>query len=154
MTPSPSPSPAPFGPTERLLGASAAVLFLVALLTGLFAGAAMTGKIPADGHAALAAHLNALMGTFLLVSFAWTLPMLHIGPVGKRRLAVLFVGTSFANWAVTTLKALLFVGGLEPSGQAANMLVFALLQATVVLPGIGGAGVWVWGFRAPKGSAP
>jgi hypothetical protein len=135
-------------PTERLLGAASASLFLIALLTGLFAGAAMTGHVHADPHTALAAHLNALMGTFLLASFGWTLPMLRYGDVGKRRLALVFIGSSFANWAVTTTKATLFVSGLEPSGHAANDAVFVALQIAVVLPSILGAGAWVLGFRS------
>jgi hydroxylaminobenzene mutase len=136
------------GPTERLLGAASATLFLVALLTGLFAGAAMSGHLHVDPHAALAAHLNALMGTFLLGSFGWTLPMLRYGAVGKRRLAWILVASSFANWAVTTTKAVLLVSGLEPSGSGANDMIFVLLQVTVVLPGIGAAVAWVLGFRA------
>ena len=134
-------------PTERLLAISAAALFLIALVTGIYAGAAMTAKLHVDAHAALASHLNALMGTFLLVSYGWTLPMLRYGDVGKKRIAVLFVASSFANWAVTVAKAALFVSGLEPLGSGPNDTIFVLLQITVVLPGLVGAGAWVWGFR-------
>lgn len=142
MTPAPTPHP-----TERLLGASAAALFLLALLTGLYAGGAMTGKLHVDAHAALASHLNALMGTFLLVSYGWTLPMLRYGEVGRRRLAILFIASSLANWAVTAAKAALFVSGLEPSGRGGNDTIFVLLQVTVVLPGLVGAVAWLAGFR-------
>ncbi len=134
-------------PIARLLGASAAGLLLVGLLTGLLAGAAMTDKIHIEPHAALAAHLNALMGTFLLVSYGWSLPMLRYGDVGKKRIAMIFIASSFSNWAITTLKACLFVRGLEPFGSDANLLVFTLLQIGVVLPSLVAAAAWLNGFR-------
>ncbi len=134
-------------PIARLLGASAAGLLLVGLLTGLLAGAAMTDKIHVEPRAALAAHLNALMGTFLIVSYAWSLPLLRYSEVGKKRIAMIFIASSFANWAITTLKACLFVGGLEASGSGANLLVFTLLQVGVVLPSLVAAAAWLNGFR-------
>jgi hydroxylaminobenzene mutase len=120
---------------------------LVALLTGIYAAAAMTGKIHVDGHAALASHLNALMGTFLLGTVGWTLPMLRYGEVGKRRLAIVLVVSSFANWIITAVKAALFVAGIDVQGKAANDGVFGALQVFVVLPMIGAAIAWILGFR-------
>ena len=100
----------------------------------------MTGKVPADPHIALAAHLNALMGTFFLLGVAWTLPMLRYGPVGQRRLAWLVIGANFANWAVTCVKAWLHVSGVDFIGQAANDAIFLTLTVTVVLPALAAAG--------------
>jgi hydroxylaminobenzene mutase len=138
-------------PVQRTLGRSAAYLFLVALVTGLYAGLAMTGRIHADGHAALASHLNALMATFLLAALGWTMPMLRYGEVGQRRLAWVFIATSFANWLVTAVKAALFVSGLALVGKPANDGIFIALQLTVVLPTIGGAIAWIVGFGKKAG---
>jgi (hydroxyamino)benzene mutase len=136
------------GSVERFLGVSAAALFLISLLTGLFAGAAMNRTLAhVDGHAALASHLNALMGTFLFVAYGWTLPLLRYGHVGKMRIAVVLVVSSTANWAITALKACWSVAGLSPDGSTHNLVVFTLLQITVVLPAIGAAIAWVAAFR-------
>src|SRR5678815_4193749 len=86
--------------TQRLLGGAAALLFALSLLSGLYAGAAMSGKLAVNPGAALASHLNGMMGAFLLVSFGWTLPMLRYGAAGRRRIALAFVLTSYANWSV------------------------------------------------------
>ena len=48
-------------PTARRLVRHAAVLMVVGLLTGVLVSGAMTGKLPADPHAMLASHLNALL---------------------------------------------------------------------------------------------
>lgn len=139
---------APISSVQRTLGFAAAVLMAIGLLTGLYAGLAMSGKIPADGHAALASHLNALMGTFLLVSLGWTLPMLRYGEVGQRRLALVFIVSSYANWIITAVKAALFVSGLDLAGKAANDGVFVALQVFVVLPTLAASIAWALGFRA------
>ena len=96
----------------------------------------MTGKVPADPHMALAAHLNALMGTFFLLGVAWTLPMLRYGAVGQQRLAWLVIVANFANWSVTCVKAWLHVSGVDFIGQAANDAIFITLTVTVVLPAL------------------
>lgn len=136
-----------FDSVTRALALAAALLFALALLTGLYAGAAMGGKLHVSGAAALASHLNALMGTFLIVSFGWTLPMLRYGERGKTRLASLFIATSYANWLVTAVKAALGVRGVDVIGNFPNDAVFVILQITVVAPTIVGALFWVFGFR-------
>ncbi len=135
---------------ERTLGFSAACLTLIALLTGIYAAAAMTGHIHADGGAALASHLNALMGTFLLGVLGWTLPMLSYGEVGKRRLAIVFIVSSYANWLITAVKATLFVKGIDVQGHAANDGVFVALQIFVVLPTIAASIAWLLGFHKSR----
>lgn len=144
--PAPSTSPAPL-PAARLMAHAAAWLMLLGLLTGGYVSSAMTGKIPADPHMALAAHLNALMGTFFLLGVAWTLPMLRYGPVGQQRLAWLVIVANFANWVVTGVKAMLHVKGVDFIGESANDAIFLTLTATVVLPALAAAGAWVYGFR-------
>lgn len=126
---------------------AAAWLMLLGLLTGGYVSSAMTGKLPADPHMALAAHLNALMGTFFLLGVAWTLPMLRYGAVGQQRLAWLVIAANFSNWAVTCVKAWLHVSGVDLIGQPANDAIFLTLTATVVLPSLAAAGAWVYGFR-------
>jgi hydroxylaminobenzene mutase len=129
---------------------AAAWLMLIGLLTGGYVSSAMTGKISADPHMALAAHLNALMGTFFLLGVAWTLPMLRYGAVGQQRLAWLVITANFANWAVTCVKAWLRVSGVDFIGQPANDGIFVALTLTVVLPSLAATGAWVYGFRRAR----
>ncbi|CAM4113455.1 hypothetical protein [Corallococcus exiguus] len=134
-------------PAARLMAHAAAWLMLVGLLTGGYVSAAMTGKVPADPQMALAAHLNALMGTFFLLGVAWTLPMLRYGPVGQRRLAWAVIVANWANWGITCVKAWLRVSGVDFIGQPVNDAVFGALTVSVVLPALIAAGAWVYGFR-------
>lgn len=145
----PAPTAAPL-PTARLMAHAAAWLTLLGLLTGGYVSAAMTGKVPADPHMALASHLNALMGAFLLLGVAWTLPMLRYGPQGQWRLAWAFILANFANWAVTAVKAWLRVSGVDATGEPLNDAVFGVLTLTVVLPALGAAAAWVYGFRRAR----
>jgi (hydroxyamino)benzene mutase len=139
-------APAPL-PAARLMAHAAAWLTLLGLLTGGYVAAATTGKVPADAHMALASHLNALMGAFLLLGVAWTLPMLRYGAVGQRRLAWAFILANFANWGVTAVKAWLRVSGVDATGEPVNDAVFGVLTLSVVLPALGAAAAWVYGFR-------
>jgi (hydroxyamino)benzene mutase len=141
-------------PAQRLLAKSSAILLVIGLLTGVFVSAAMTGKISADPGAALASHLNALMGCFWMASVGWTLPMLAYGERALMRLAWATLLPNFANWAVTVFKAMLKVKGVDAIGEGKNDLVFGLLTFLVVLPSLAAAGAWAWGFRkiGDKGS--
>lgn len=151
-TPAPAFFPAPL-PAARLMAHAAAWLLLGGLLTGGYVAAAMTGKVPAEPHAALASHLNALMGCFLLLGVAWSLPMLGYGPVGQRRLAWAFIVANFANWLVTAVKAWLRVAGVDATGEPVNDAVFGVLTLTVVVPALVAAAAWVYGFRRPASPA-
>ncbi|HEX8819010.1 MAG TPA: hypothetical protein VF794_03720 [Archangium sp.] len=134
-------------PAARLMAHAAAWLTLLGLLTGGYVSAAMTGKVPVEPRIALASHLNALMGAFLLLGVAWTLPMLRYGPRGQQRLAWAFILANFANWGVTAVKAWLRVSGVDATGEPVNDAVFGVLTLTVVLPALGAAAAWVYGFR-------
>jgi (hydroxyamino)benzene mutase len=134
-------------PAQRLLAKSAAILLVIGLLTGIFVSAAMTGKIAADPGAALASHLNALMGCFWMAAVGWSLPMLGYGERALGRLAWATVLPNFANWAVTVFKAMLKVKGIDAIGEGKNDLVFGLLTLLVVMPSLAAAGAWAWGFR-------
>jgi (hydroxyamino)benzene mutase len=136
-------------PAQRLLAKSAAILMVIGLVTGLFVAAAMTGKVAADPGAALASHLNALMGCFWMAAVGWSMPALGYGERGLMRLAWATMLPNYANWAVTVFKAMLKVKGVDAIGEGRNDLVFGLLTALVVLPSLAAGVAWVWGFRRP-----
>src|SRR5579863_8639094 len=141
-------SAADITPIARFLGMSAAILMILGLLTGGYVSNAMVGKIPVDPHAALASHLNALLGCFWIVAVAWSLPLLRYGPVGLKRLAWLVIVPNYANWIVTAVKAWLHVAGVDPSGSPANVGVFVALTVGVVSPSLAAAGARAYGFRS------
>ena len=141
---------APSAPAARLLALAGAWLVLLGFLTGLYVAQAMTGKIPADPHVALASHLNALLGAFLMLGVASTLRLLRYGPVGQKRLAWAFIVPNFANWLVTAVKAWWHVSGVDLTAEPRNNLIFALLGALVVIPSLVGAAAWVYGFYGPR----
>ncbi len=136
--------------SARDLTRNAAILMALGLLTGAFVSAAMTGKVPADSHAALASHLNALMGCFWMVAVAFSMPMLRYGEKGLQRLVWLTTLANFSNWIITAFKAFLRVPGVDYVGEAKNDLVFGLLTLFVVLPSFAAAGAWVYGFYGKK----
>jgi hydroxylaminobenzene mutase len=137
-------------PAARQLTLNATVLMAIGLLTGIFVSAAMTGKVPADSHAALASHLNALLGCFWMVAVAFSMPMLRYGDKGLTRLAWLTTVPNYSNWIITAFKAFLKVAGVDATGDGKNDLVFGLLTAFVVLPSFAAAGAWVYGFFGKK----
>ncbi|RKH46737.1 hypothetical protein D7X12_04560 [Corallococcus sicarius] len=145
-TPAPVAPPAVL-PAARRMAHAAAWLMLLGLLTGGYVSSAMTGKVPADPQMALAAHLNALLGTFFLLGVAWTLPMLRYGAVGQQRLAWAVIVANYANWSITCVKAWLRVSGVDLIGQAANDTVFVALTLSVVIPSLVATGAWIHGFR-------
>jgi hydroxylaminobenzene mutase len=137
-------------PSARRLVRHAALLMVVSLLTGVLVSAAMTGKIPADPHAMLASHLNALLGCFWMVAVAWSLPMTRLSPDGRARLAAAVTTANVANWLLTLLKAFLKVSGVDLIGEPANDAVFGALTLFVVLPSLGAAGAWAWSLGGER----
>ena len=129
-----------------LLARGAAVFMLLALLTGALAGLALGGTIGGDGHTLLSAHLAALMACFFCVAVAWTLRFIRYGNVWQTRLAWLVIIGNGANWSITTVKAFLEVDGVALTGDAANDVVFVLLNVLVVLPTLAAAVIWVVGL--------
>lgn len=130
----------------RLLKLGSLLLFL-GMLTGLYLAAALTGKIPADGKMVLGAHLNAILGSFILFGLAFSLPYLRYEDTGRNRLAWAMITANYANWFITGIKALWNVHGIDFTGNAANDVIFALLTVFVVIPSIGGTFFWFSGFR-------
>jgi hydroxylaminobenzene mutase len=132
---------------RRRLAQAGAWLFFIGLVTGLWAAVVLTGQVTvAIPRLALAAHLNGLLGGLWLIAVAWTLDFLRYRERGRRRLAILVLTTTWANWLITLIASVLGARGLEYTGVLANDVVAALLQLFVVLPALAGAGAWAWGF--------
>ncbi|HEY1959690.1 MAG TPA: hypothetical protein VGH28_28970 [Polyangiaceae bacterium] len=136
--------------SATLLARASAWLVVVGLLTGAPVAWAMVGKIHADAHAMLASHLNALLGAFLMLGVAWTLPMLRYGSTGKRRLAWALIVATWGNWIITAAKAFLFVSGVDKTGEPKNDAIFGALMVIVILPSLGAAIAWAVGFGGKK----
>ena len=132
--------------TQTLLARAGAILILLGLLTGGYVSRAMTGSLQVDAGAALASHLNAILGGFWIFAVAWSVPRLGYGPTGARRLAWLVIVPNFANWFVTAIKAWLTVKGIAATGEWNNDAIFGLLAALVVIPSLAAAVAWVWGL--------
>src|SRR5262245_12264764 len=132
--------------TQTLLARAGAILILLGLLTGGYVSAAMSGALPLDAGAALASHLNAILGGFWIFAVAWSVPRLGYGPTGARRLAWLVIVSNFANWFLTAIKAWWMVKGIAAIGEWKNDTIFGLLTALVVIPSLAAAGAWVWGM--------
>src|SRR5437868_6705599 len=98
--------PSPHEPLARTLYARGAVLFLIGLFTGIYAGFAQTGQIALEGFGpmlALASHLNGLFGGLWLVAVGATMRASSLGEAGKRWLARLVTLVTYANWGVTLI---------------------------------------------------
>jgi hydroxylaminobenzene mutase len=136
--------------TQTLLARAGAILILLGLLTGGYVSSAMTGAIPVAADAALASHLNAILGGFWIFAVAWSVPRLGYSPIGARRLAWLVIVPNFANWFITAIKAWWRVKGIAATGDWKNDAIFALLITLVVIPSLVAAGAWVWGLFRSK----
>ncbi len=135
---------------SRTLMRNAALLMVIGLVTGGVLGAAMTGKIDADVHTVVAAHLNALLGCFWMAAVAYSMPMMRFGDRGRARMVWLVTVPNFANWAVTLAKSFLKVAGVAPNDDTANNNVFAALTVLVVIPSLLAAILWVWGLAGRR----
>ena len=137
----------------RDLTRNAAILMAIGLLTGVFVSAAMTGKANADAHAALASHLNALLGCFWMIGVAYSMPMLRYGDTGMKRLVWITTIPNFSNWIITAVKAFLRVAGVDYVGEGKNDFIFGMLTVFVVIPSFVAAGAWVYGFFGKRSGA-
>jgi hydroxylaminobenzene mutase len=138
-------------PLQRTAARNGVVLFLLGMVTGLWAGVALTGKVKvAMPHLALAAHLNALLGGLWLIALSYTLPHLAYGAAGAKRLATATLVPAYGNWLVTLAASFLGVRGLEFTGDLANDAIAALLLGVVVAPSLAVCTAWAYGyFKAP-----
>lgn len=131
---------------QRQAALLGAVLLIIGFATGGLLAAAMTGKVAADAHTVLAAHLNCIFGCLWLCALAFTLPLLRFGEVGAKRLVLLTALPAYANWLITAVKAFLHVAGVGLNGNGGNDGVFAALNAFVVLPSFAAAIAWAYGL--------
>ena len=133
---------------RRALARAGATLFFVGMVTGLWSGLALTGKVAVDiPHLALAAHLTALLGGLWMIAGAWTLEFLHYDERGKKRLALLTAVPAWGNWILTLIASFLGVRGLDYSPPLANRILAFLLQLVVVLTALVATGLWAYGFK-------
>jgi len=132
---------------QRLLARASAWLVVIGLLTGALVAFAMTKKIPADEHAMLASHLNALLGAFFMLGVAWSLPMVRWSERGQRRIAIALIVANYGNWIITLVKSFLHVHGVDAIGEAKNDAVFAALMVFVIIPSLVATIAWAWGLR-------
>jgi hydroxylaminobenzene mutase len=149
--------PSPFA--ARLFKAGA-LLFLIGLVTGAYAGFALAGRIhlPEPGpRLALTAHMNALLGGLWLVAVGATEPRLALGAAGRKVLAATLLCATWSNWWVTVLASTLGVRGIDfsflrPEGalDPKNDVVATLLHALVVIPALVAATTWVVGLFREK----
>jgi hypothetical protein len=125
-------------------------LFAIGLATGLWAAVVLTGQVVVPiPRLALAAHLNGILGGLWLIAVAATLDRQRYGLVGRRRLALLLILATWANWLITLIASVLGVRGLEYTADFRNNAIAALLDVFVVLPSLVGGFAWAWGFGGP-----
>jgi (hydroxyamino)benzene mutase len=138
----------PIHPLQQRVAKLAVVLLAIAMVTGGWAGVALSGKVSIPiPRLALAAHLNALLGGFWLLAFSFTLPMLSYSDKAKERLAWLQIIPNYGNWFVTLIASFLGVRGLAFTGDVANDIIAGALITIVVMPALVGTFAWAWGFR-------
>jgi hypothetical protein len=125
-------------------------LFAVGLLTGVWAAVVLTERVVVPiPRLALAAHLNGILGGLWLIAVAATLDRMRYGLAGRRRLGLLVIVATWANWLVTLIASGLGVRGLEFTADPRNNAIAILLEVFVVIPSLLGAFAWAWGFGGP-----
>lgn len=130
-----------------IIAKSAAILFLLGLLTGIYVTVVATGQLDGDLGASLAAHLNGIIGALIILSLFLIVPTVKYGHKYKRNMILLFILSNYANWLITTIKSFLRVDGIELIEKSlANNLVHIALVLLVVIPSLVGAGMWVFGI--------
>src|SRR5882724_3442792 len=134
-------------PKQRLLCFGVG-LILISLLTGVWVGLIMTGKLPGtDTHQALATHLEGLLNGMLLIILALALDSAKL-TAGQKNLTVwLLIYEAYMNWLATGISAFWHVNGLDlnPSLSWQNNTIAVALY-TVVLTGIVGVAILLWGL--------
>lgn len=132
-------------PPRRLLF-SGALLFALGALTGVLVSAVFTGKLSGNPTFMLAAHMNALLGCFWLIAIGTTWKHLNLSPTQAGALMRTAIVAAYANWAVTVIKALLQVQGIDFVGEIRNDTIFGILTLTVVIPTFISSALWVLGL--------
>ncbi len=123
---------------------------LLGLLTGFLIAGAMTRRVPADVHSTVASHLNAILGALWIIAVAWSVPLLSLSDGQLRVLATFVITSNYANWAVTALKSLLKVSGVDfIADNGSNNLIFGLLSLFFVVPSLVACALWVFVLFKP-----
>jgi len=134
-------------PKQRLLCYGVG-LILLAMLTGVWTGLVMTGKLTGpDAHQSLATHLEALLNGMLLVLLAAALDNARLSDSRKNVVVWLLIYQGYMNWFATGVSAYWHVNGLDLSpalGWRNNTI--AVVLYTVVLTGIAGLSLLLWGL--------
>ncbi|HZS46859.1 MAG TPA: hypothetical protein VFC63_17430 [Blastocatellia bacterium] len=134
-------------PKQRLLCYGVG-LILLALLTGIWTGLVITGKLPGpDAHQSLATHLEALLNGMMLILLAVALDSARLNDSRKNLVVWLLIYEGYMNWFATGISAFWHVNGLDlaPSlGWKNNTIAVALYS--VVLTGIVGLSLLLWGL--------
>ena len=133
--------------TGRRLAFHGALLFLMTMAYGGAVSSMMTGMVPGHPHVALSAHLTGLMGALWVWGVGWSLPY---GQFSELQTKLVFWGTvvpSYTNFVVGAAKAHTDVMAVTFSGDMANNILFMGRLFGVVIPGLIGAAVLVWGLR-------
>jgi hydroxylaminobenzene mutase len=132
---------------QRAVARNGVFLFLIGMITGLWSGVALTGKVNVGiPHLALAAHLNGLLGGLWLIALAYTLPHLSYSIAGAKRLANATLIPAYGNWIVTLVASFLGVLGLDFTGDHSNDTIAVLLLGVVVAPTLVVSTAWAWGY--------
>lgn len=130
---------------SKIIARSASILFSLGLLTGIHVTMVATGAINGDLGASLAAHLNGIIGSMVILSLYLILPNIRYGNSYKLNMIRLFVVANYANWLITLIKSVLHVRALElMKNSPANNAVHIALVIFVVIPSLIGAGMWVY----------
>ncbi|MEP1035095.1 hypothetical protein [Ekhidna sp.] len=128
---------------------SAAILFLLGLLTGIYVTMVATGKIEGNIGASLAAHLNGIIGAMILLSLILILPGIKYGHGYKRAMILMFIISNYANWLITLIKSFLQVEGIAiVYNSLSNNIIHVALVILVVIPALTGGTMWAFGIGA------
>ena len=125
---------------------SASILILCALLTGLYMSLVAMKISPADFSTVLSSHLNALLGSFWIVSVAYSLKFCQLSAQKLSLLSRTIIVANFSNWFITLIKAHLHVQGIQLTQQTSNNIILVLLSLFVVIPALIASIIWIQGL--------
>ncbi|WP_420316112.1 hypothetical protein [Ekhidna sp.] len=139
---------------QRFVIKSASILFFLGLLTGIYVTIVATGKMEGNLSASLAAHLNGIIGSLIILSLILIIPYTKYGHTYKVIMIAMFIVSNYANWIITLIKSYLQVVGLEIiENSISNNLIHILLVVMVVIPSLTGAIMWILGVTSLKTSS-
>lgn len=126
----------------------AAILFLLANLTGLLLIAINNDIIMADKRQMFNSHLNGLLGCFWLLGLAFSLRWVNMGGIANKLLVYTAAIAAYALWLLSLLKSILNVEGTTMGASAENDAIVIGYMILVVIPTLISACLWVTGLRS------